>query len=141
MPVGSALAGDFLKTASDLGVPVTGIGLLYSEGCPDRSSTPADGSTRAIRPTIPAPCRSGPARGADGAWLQIPLDLPGRTLFLRLRRAQVGRVSRYLLNANNPLNSPAGRGISGRAALHLNVRPGCGQIATPNPVLAAWHRS
>jgi glycogen phosphorylase len=108
------LAGDYLKTASDLGVPATGIGLLYSEGY-FRQIIDASGWQHESYPSNdPGSLPIRPARGADGAWLQIPLDLPGRTLILRVWRAQVGRVSLYLLDANSPLNSPADRGITGR---------------------------
>lgn len=108
------LAGDYLKTASDLGVPATGIGLLYSEGY-FRQIIDASGWQHESYPSNdPGSLPIRPARGADGAWLQIPLDLPGRTLTLRVWRAQVGRVSLYLLDANCPLNSSADRGITGR---------------------------
>ena len=93
---------------------MTGIGLLYSEGY-FRQIIDAGGWQHESYPSNdPGLLPIRPARGADGAWLQIPLDLPGRTLTLRVWRVQVGRVSLYLLDANSPLNSPADRGITGR---------------------------
>jgi hypothetical protein len=106
------LAGDFLKTASDLGLPVIGIGLLYQEAY-FRQIIDASGEQQEVYPfndpgSMPIP----PAKGQDEAWLHITLDLPGRTLRLRVWQALVGRVRLYLLDANDPLNSPADRGIT-----------------------------
>ncbi len=108
------LAGDYLKTASDLGVPTIGIGLLYSQGY-FRQAIDAGGWQHESYPSNdPGMLPIRPARGPDGGWLHIPLDLPGRTLTLRVGRAQAGRVWLYLLDANNPVNTPADRGITGR---------------------------
>jgi starch phosphorylase len=53
-----------------------------------------------------------PVRDRNGEWLRIKLDLPGRTLWLRTWEARVGRVRLYLLDSNDPMNSPADRGIT-----------------------------
>jgi starch phosphorylase len=55
-----------------------------------------------------------PVLDAAGEWLRVPLDLPGRTLRLRVWQVQAGRVRLYLLDSNDPLNSPADRGITGK---------------------------
>lgn len=108
------LAGDYLKTASDLGVPVIGIGLLYGEGY-FRQVIDGEGWQRESYPfNDPGSMPIRPARSPDGAWLHIALDLPGRRITLRVWQAQAGRVPLYLLDANSPLNSPADRGITGR---------------------------
>ena len=108
------LAGDFLKTASDLGLPVVGIGLLYQEGY-FRQIIDAAGTQHEVYPfNDPGSMPIQPAQGPDGAWLHIRLDLPGRSLLLRVWQALVGRVKLYLLDANDPLNSPADRGITGK---------------------------
>jgi len=107
------LAGDFLKTASDLGVPVIGIGLLYQEGY-FRQIIDADGIQHEAYPyNEPAMMPIQPAIGKDG-WLRIPLELPGRVILLRVWQANVGRTKLYLLDSNDPLNSPADRGITGK---------------------------
>lgn len=108
------LAGDVLKTASDLGVPLIGVGLLYHEGF-FRQVMDSDGRQREVYPfndSTSLPIE--PVRGSDGAWLHVTLDLAGRPLFLRIWRARVGRTVLYLLDSNDPLNSPADRGITGR---------------------------
>ncbi len=108
------LAGDFLKTASDLGLPVIGIGLLYQEGY-FRQFIDATGAQQEAYPfNDPGSMPIQPARGPDGAWLHIHLDLPGRKTQLRVWQALVGRVRLYLLDANDPLNSPTDRGITGK---------------------------
>ena len=106
------LAGDFLKTASDLGLPVVGIGLLYQEGY-FRQFIDADGAQHEAYPyNDPGSMPIQPARGPDGGWFQVRLGLPGRTVRLRVWQALVGRVRLYLLDANDPFNSPADRGIT-----------------------------
>jgi glycogen phosphorylase len=108
------LAGDFLKTASDLGVPLVGIGLLYREGY-FRQLIDAAGWQQESYPFNDAGSLPiSPAQGADGAWLHIRLGLPGRDLTLRVWRVQVGRISLFLLDSDHPLNAPADRGITGR---------------------------
>lgn len=108
------LAGDHLKTASDLGVPLVAVGLLYQEGY-FRQMLDANGMQLELYPhNVPTSLPITPVRDADGAWLSVPLQLPGRELALRVWRAQVGRVALYLLDSNDPMNSPADRGITGR---------------------------
>jgi starch phosphorylase len=108
------LAGDFLKTASDLGLPVIGIGLLYQEGY-FRQIVDAFGAQHEAYPfNDPGSMPIQPVQAPDGARLHIRLDLPGRTVLLRVWQALVGRVRLYLLDANDPFNSPADRGITGK---------------------------
>ncbi|HEV8678957.1 MAG TPA: alpha-glucan family phosphorylase [Stellaceae bacterium] len=108
------LAGDYLKTASDLGVPVIGIGLLYSEGYFRQYIDAAGWQREAYPSNDPGSLPIRPALGPDGGRLRIPFDLPGRRLMLRVWQAQVGRVSLYLLDANDPINRPADRAITER---------------------------
>ncbi len=108
------LAGDYLKTASDLGLPLVGVGLLYQEGY-FRQMIDNDGRQLAIYPyNEPSTLPVQPVRTASGGWLHVPLDLPGRKLMLRVWQATVGRVKLYLLDSNDPLNSPLDRGITGK---------------------------
>ncbi len=107
------LAGDFLKTASDLGIPIIGVGLLYQEGY-FRQMIDARGLQQEAYPyNEPAMMPIQPAIGKEG-WLRIPLELPGRIVSLRVWQATVGRVKLYLLDSNDPLNRPADRGITGK---------------------------
>ena len=108
------LSGDHLKTASDLGVPIVGIGLLYQEGY-FRQMLDAHGRQIELYPAnLPHTLPISAVRGADGQQLVVPVELPGRTLRLLVWQGQVGRVPLYLLDSNDPLNSPADRGITGQ---------------------------
>ena len=105
------VAGDQLKAASDLGVPVIGIGLLYQQGY-FRQTIATDGSQEALYPyNDPDQLPISPARDASGEWVRIPLELPGARIWLRAWQARVGRLILYLLDSNDPANPPAARGI------------------------------
>ncbi len=108
------LAGDVLKTASDLGVPIVGVGLLYQEGYFRQTIDVSGWQQEAYPYNEPATLPIQPERDQDGGWLRIPLNLPGRTLFLRVWKAQVGRTALYLLDSNDPLNRPADRGVTAK---------------------------
>ncbi len=108
------LAGDFLKTASDLDVPIVGIGLLYQEGY-FRQIVDASGTQQEFYPyNEPAAMPVEPVILPEGGWLRIPLELPGRVVQLRVWQATVGRVRLYLLDSNDALNSPPDRGITAK---------------------------
>ncbi len=106
------LAGDCLKTASDLHVPMTGIGLLWQQGY-FRQSFDAAGRQQEFFPYNDlAQLPVQPVFDAEGEPLRVELPFPGRQLLLRAWRVQVGRVCLYLLDSNDPLNAPADRGIT-----------------------------
>jgi starch phosphorylase len=106
------LAGDYLKTASDLGVPVVGIGLLYQQGY-FRQVIDAGGTQLEFYPyNDPSQLPVLPVRDPQGEWLRIALDFPGRQVRLRVWEAKVGRVKLYLLDSNDPANSPADQCIT-----------------------------
>src|SRR5579875_226341 len=107
------LAGDHLKTASDLGVPLIGIGLLYQLGY-FRQALDTEGNQRELYPyNEPGMMPVTPVPDGHGGWLRIELRMPGRPLRLRVWQVTVGRVALYLLDSNDPLNTPADRGITG----------------------------
>ncbi len=106
------VAGDQLKTASDLGVPVVAVGLLYQQGyfC---QVIDKDGSQQALYPyNDPGQLPITPLRQPNGEWLRLKLDLPGYPVWLRAWQVQVGRVQLYLLDSNDLANFPAHRGIT-----------------------------
>jgi starch phosphorylase len=106
------VAGDQLKAASDLGVPVVGVGLLYQQGY-FRQVIDHEGAQRALFPyNDPGQLPISPLRGPDGEWLRIRIDLPGYSVWLRTWQVQVGRVQLYLLDSNDAANFPAWRGIT-----------------------------
>ena len=106
------VAGDQLKTASDLGAPVVGVGLLYQQGY-FRQVIDQDGAQQALFPyNDPGQLPIMPLREPDGEWLRLELTLPGYSVWLRAWQVQVGRVKLYLLDSNDPANFPARRGIT-----------------------------
>lgn len=108
------LAGDYLKTASDLGLPVIGVGILYQEGY-FRQTIDAAGNQRETYPyNDPSTLPIEAATQMDGSWTRVFVELPGRRFWLRVWRATVGRVDLLLLDGNDPANSPADRGITAK---------------------------
>ena len=106
------VAGDQLKAASDLGVPVIGVGLLYSEGY-FRQVIDRDGAQQALYPfNDPGQLPITPLRDDNGEWLRLEIALPGYSVWLRAWQAQVGRTKLYLLDSNDAANYPAHRGIT-----------------------------
>ncbi len=106
------VAGDQLKAACDLDVPVIGVGLLYQQGYFRQLIRP-DGSQQALRPyNDPGQLPITPVRDANGAWLRVGVPLVGSTIQLRAWQVRVGRRTLYLLDSNDPANPPAARAIT-----------------------------
>ena len=106
------VAGDQLKAASDLGVPVVGVGLLYQQGF-FRQVIDKDGAQQALYPyNDPEQLPITPLRQPNGEWLRLEIALPGYSVWLRAWQVQVGRVKLYLLDSNDAANFPAHRGIT-----------------------------
>ncbi len=106
------LAGDHLKTASELDLPLTGIGLLYQKGY-FKQYLNADGWQLEQYPvndfsTMPIT----PVLDANGDHLRVHVDLAGREVPIRVWQAQVGRIPLYLLDTNLPENSPVDRDVT-----------------------------
>ncbi|MDJ0736336.1 MAG: alpha-glucan family phosphorylase [Nostocaceae cyanobacterium] len=100
------LAGDHLKSSSDLGLPLVGVGLLYQQGYFAQYLN-ADGWQQERYPindfyNMPLHLE----RNADGSELRIGVDYPGRTVYARVWRVQVGRVPLYMLDTNIEPNNP-----------------------------------
>jgi len=107
------VAGDQLKAASNLGVPVMGIGLLYQQGY-FRQEIDAHGQQLALYPyNDPGQLPIKPLRQKDDEWLRLSIDFAGCNLWIRVWQAQVGNARLYLLDTNDPANIPACRGIAG----------------------------
>ena len=106
------VAGDQLKAASDLGVPVVGVGLLYHRGY-FHQVIDKDGAQHALYPyNEPGQLPITPVRRPNGEWLRLEITLPGYPVWLRAWQVQVGRVKLYLLDSNDAANFPAHRGIT-----------------------------
>jgi starch phosphorylase len=106
------LAGDHLKSASELGIPLVGVGLLYQKGYFQQYLTP-DGWQQERYPindfhTMPISLM----RGANGRPVQVQVEIADHVVSVQVWRAQVGRVPLYLLDTNIPTNSPADQDIT-----------------------------
>ncbi len=105
------LAGDHLKAANDLGLPLVGVGLLYQNGY-FRQTFDAEGNQIALYPSSnTSDLPVSPVRGANGEWLRIRLQTPSK-LWVRVWQAQIGRIKLYLLDTNDPINHPLDRCIT-----------------------------
>jgi starch phosphorylase len=106
------VAGDQLKAAGDLGVPVTAVGMLWQHGY-FRQSIGPDGHQQALYPvndTRQMPIE--PLLDADGAPLRLAVQLPGLQIWLRGWQATVGLNRLLLLDTNDPANPPIARLIA-----------------------------
>ncbi|AYL38338.1 MULTISPECIES: glycosyltransferase family 1 protein [Streptomyces] len=109
------LAGDHLKAASDLGVPLVGVGLLYRHGY-FRQTLSRDGWQQEHYPVLdPNELPLDQLKEADGTAAQVALALPGgRSLRARIWLAQVGRVPLLLLDSDIEENDLGERGVTDR---------------------------
>ncbi|MFN8077124.1 MAG: alpha-glucan family phosphorylase [Kineosporiaceae bacterium] len=109
------LAGDHLKSASDLGVPIIGVGLLYQVGY-FRQSLSREGWQQETYPVLdPDELPLSLLREADGSAAVVSVGLPGgRTLAAHVWVAQVGRVPLLLLDSQVDTNDEAARQVTDR---------------------------
>ncbi|MCD6319467.1 MAG: alpha-glucan family phosphorylase [Candidatus Desulfofervidaceae bacterium] len=108
------LAGDQLKSASDLNLPLVGIGLLYQHGY-FRQALTIDGIQKEIYPEndfYHMPLRL--EKNAQGNPILIKVDLKGKEAYAQIWRVDIGRIRLYLLDANIPQNPPHIRAITFR---------------------------
>jgi glycogen phosphorylase len=108
------LAGDHLKAASDLGVPIVGIGLFYRSGYFRQLLTARGAQEERFTDLDTAFLPVTPVIGNDGGQLRISVPLPDAVLHAALWRVEVGRVSLLLLDADVPENAPAERAVTDR---------------------------
>ena len=107
------LAGDHCKAASDLGVPLVGVGLLYRTGY-FRQTVDADGFQQHTYPDYDfARLPVLPVQAPGGGMLTVPIELPGRVVHAAVWKVQVGLVPVLMLDTDIPLNDPADRPITG----------------------------
>jgi len=106
------LAGDHLKAASDLGIPLVGVGLLYARGYFRQFLNP-DGWQQEIYPNYDfhqMPLKL--VRGQDDQPVRVEVEFPDRTVTCQVWRADVGRVPIFLLDSNVLENAPSDQTIT-----------------------------
>lgn len=106
------LAGDHCKTASDLGLPFIGIGLLYRRGYFGQTIDGEGNQVVQYNPSkfahLPITC----VKNTDNCNLTISIDVPDRTIYLRVWQAQIGHIAIYLMDTDIPENTAEDRRIT-----------------------------
>ena len=108
------LAGDHMKSASDLGLPLVGVGILYAQGY-FRQRINAQGRQEEVYEAFEPESRPvSPALSPDGVPVSVKIGLPGREVTLKVWKVEVGRTGIYLLDADMPQNSEEDRFLTAR---------------------------
>ncbi len=130
------LAGDYLKSASDLGVSLVAVGLAYQQGY-FRQYLNANGWQGELYPENDFSCMPMELEMRDGMPLTIELPYPDRRVSAQVWRVQVGRVPLYLLDTNLPQNHPDDRRIThqlyggdGETRIRQEIMLGIGGVRT-----------
>jgi starch phosphorylase len=108
------LAGDHLKSMSDLGVPVAGVGLLYHQGYVHQLIDAEGRQLDQLEPIEARELPMAPLVDPDGHPVAVEVELPGRTLRLRVWEVAVGRARLLLLDARDDANRPEDVGLTGQ---------------------------
>ncbi|MFH0865565.1 MAG: alpha-glucan family phosphorylase, partial [Bacteroidota bacterium] len=115
------LAGDYLKQCSDSNVNIVGVGILYRYGYFSQQLSLSGEQLEGYYPQKFSHLPLSPVRtydneenGGNGTWLKIRIALPGRTLYAKVWRIDVGRVPLYLLDTDIEENSAEDRFITHR---------------------------
>lgn len=108
------LAGDFLKEASDSGLPLAGVGLLYQFGYLKQRLDHEQGQVGEPDENKFTRLPLKPVRNEKNEWIYVELPLPGRNLFAKIWQVDIGRVCLYLLDTDIPENRESDRLITDR---------------------------
>ncbi len=138
------LAGDHLKAASDLGVPILGVGLLYRAGYFKQSLNAEGWQQERYPPLDPHGLPLTRVAEQDGSPVTVSVGMPGgRTLHAHVWRAQVGRVPLLLLDSDVEENAPEEREVTDKLygggtdhRLHQEMLLGIGGVRA----IRAWTR-
>ncbi len=106
------LAGDYLKEASDKNTKMTGMGLLYRYGYFTQKLSAAGDQVNEYEPQDFMKIAAVPVRDKNDQWVTVAIAFPGRTVYVRVWRVDVGRVELYLLDTDFEDNLPEDRSIT-----------------------------
>ena len=106
------LAGDYLKEASDMGTSITAVGFLYRYGYFTQKLSAAGDQVAEYEAQDFTKIPVSPVRDAEGRWLIISAAFPGRTVYARTWKVEVGRTDLYLLDTDFEDNLPEDRTIT-----------------------------
>lgn len=108
------LSGDHCKEASDMGLPLVGVGFLYPQGYFTQQIS-AEGHQEAIYEKIDfSEVPATQAVDANGTPVVVHIDLPERTVYAKVWKIQVGRIPLYLMDTDVEHNAPQDRELSAR---------------------------
>ncbi|GAC1653466.1 MAG: alpha-glucan family phosphorylase [Ktedonobacteraceae bacterium] len=108
------LSGDHCKEASDLGLPFVGVGFLYPQGYFQQRITREGRQEASYDKLHFSEAPAIPATGPDGREIMINVDLPGRRIYAKVWKLQVGRIPIYLMDTDVAPNAPNDRELSAR---------------------------
>ncbi|MFA6949115.1 MAG: alpha-glucan family phosphorylase [Lentimicrobiaceae bacterium] len=106
------LAGDYLKEASDSNVNMIGVGLLYRYGYFKQTLTAYGDQVNTYTPQKFTHMPLKPVRMPNGEWVMVSVALPGRNLYAKVWKLDVGRIPLYLLDCDIEENNEADRFIT-----------------------------
>ncbi len=106
------LAGDYLKEASDCNVNMIGVGLLYRYGYFQQQISAYGEQVNLYPPQSFSKLPIKPYKDENGNWLYVSIPMPGRNLFARIWRVDVGRIPLYLLDTDFDKNWQEDRGVT-----------------------------
>ncbi len=106
------LAGDYLKEASDSNVNLIGVGLLYRYGYFKQTLSAHGDQVNTYNPQKFTHMPLKPVRTATGEWLKVTVALPGRNLYAKVWKLDVGRIPLYLMDCDIDENSEADRFVT-----------------------------
>ena len=106
------LAGDYLKEASDKGTKITAVGLLYRYGYFTQKLSAMGDQEAEYEAQDFMKIAVTPVRDKEGNWETISLVFPGRNVYARIWRVDVGRIELYLLDTDFEDNLPEDRSIT-----------------------------
>ena len=106
------LAGDYLKEASDMKVNMTAVGLLYRYGYFTQKLSAQGDQIADYEPQNFMRIPALPVRDENGEWVKISIALPGRTMYARVWKVDVGRTDLYLLDTDFEDNRPEDRQVT-----------------------------
>ncbi|MFO0695233.1 MAG: alpha-glucan family phosphorylase [Polyangiales bacterium] len=108
------LAGDHLKAAAGLGVPMVALGLLYHQGYTAQQLNREYWQEDIVEPVDIGDLPLGPARAPDGSTVRVAVELPGRTCYAKVLETWVGTVRLLLLDTRDESNTEHDRGLTAR---------------------------
>lgn len=108
------LSGDHCKSASDLGLPFTAIGLFYKQGYFSQRINVHGWQETNFNTLNISQLPITPALNSNGLQVEINITFAGRTVYAKVWKVQIGRIGLYLMDTDVPQNTPSDRALTSR---------------------------